>query len=659
MRADVTLQNEPGILILSNERLLFFGRNSKVSIELPTISKHFVSVPSSPKLLYRFVLATGKSHVFEFTGKQGSEERTSMKDALSALRKDLQKRLSQATASSTSTSTSSSTSTSTTSTASSTATSSALDHVRFSSTADTEVRLAILAKDKELASLYNELVGGGSVSDEEFWEARRDQISRERLAPARQKAGMSSAFLSDVRPKAQQSTEIKFEITTETVTHIFKENPMVKKRFKELVPAKMTKEDFWTRYFNHYYLHQNKQNRASAVDKHEYNDVFRQISDPNADPGVQVASAAAFETNPDLKKRSLPLNQLRDDSTASSFFGYGSIHPSDTPHDPANARSSKSLKQAEEARSSRGGRNGTIRSSKAQVRAFVRRVNRHSMIVLEDSDVQPSTISPSYLRTKVQNQELAAAPPPSSIPLQISDVASYFGGKDATGNRKNDDDMETEPTSVGSAGSYSRGSIFSASLPPSLSKVKMEPSAKAAVLSGRIVNVGPESTAVLDTLVASSHVLEENEAASLTRMQQLPPVFLSQLTPVQSALVELLKHFWTASASSLSPPAWPRIDRLAAALGNAVSHLDRLAKLTDNHPDALSVVADLRARVERALEFFATENAKRESISNAAPIVVGSGSGSGAHKRRRKSTTAASLSQTAEDVPSEPKRVKV
>ncbi|KNC51969.1 uncharacterized protein AMSG_08217 [Thecamonas trahens ATCC 50062] len=601
LRSTVRMGKELGELVLSSQRVLFFGqrRSRPIQIEVPTIVKHFVSTPSTPAILLKIEVASGKAYTFEFVSDAREAERDRIKLELANMRSALQERLARAEAIGASASGSENA-----------ANKGAVDKVMAASSRDTEYRLALLAKDKGLAELHAQLVGTDAITDDEFWESRKELVARERLAPERQHVGMSTELLADVRPKAQNSTHIQFSITPEVIHHIFLENPHVHLAYKELVPAKMDKVAFWTKYFNHYYLHQNNANRAGIIDKIDTHNVrFRRLTDPS----VETASASAAvlaRTQPELQKRSLQLNALRDDSAVSELYGYGTVAGSLDPHTASQARSSAPARAAVVGRT-KSTKPRKVRESKS----LVRRVNRHSMIVLEDSDVVPLTVSKSLMAEAARIRELEAEPEPETIPLEIIDTSAYFstGASAATGQCSC------------TAGAYIRGSLFSKQV--------------AAAPAG--VRTVPDADAVLDGVMAASRVRQSSEADSHLRMQQMPTGFVDRIVPLDAAVTELLRHFWNASANSLQPKAWPKLDRIMQAMGGLE---DRLAALRTGYAvskPAISAVDHLLAKLTKAKARFEADVAKRASI----PMTS-----SGAKKKRKRTDGLASTEPLAKRV---------
>lgn len=87
---------------------------------------------------------------------------------------------------------------------------------------------ALFRADKDLESVYKSLVVAGILSEAEFWRTRQAQL-RDALvagggggaARMRQRVGLPSAMLADVKPSADGQTEkVHFQLTPQIVRQV-------------------------------------------------------------------------------------------------------------------------------------------------------------------------------------------------------------------------------------------------------------------------------------------------------------------------------------------------------------------------------------------------------------------------------------------------------
>ncbi|KAG4100958.1 hypothetical protein H8356DRAFT_1657039 [Neocallimastix lanati (nom. inval.)] len=127
-----------------------------------------------------------------------------------------------------------------------------------------QIREDILKNHKDLLKLHMELVINGLLSEEEFWSIRENMLENEKFT---QKKGQASSSLADIRPTHNEGNDIKYTMTAEIIHSIFLHYPSVKRAYDKNVPNKITKEDFWKRYFSSKFFHRNRTNGKSHIDK--------------------------------------------------------------------------------------------------------------------------------------------------------------------------------------------------------------------------------------------------------------------------------------------------------------------------------------------------------------------------------------------------------
>ena len=107
---------------------------------------------------------------------------------------------------------------------------------------DMNAKIHKLEEDTPLLKLYNELVASNNpvLKAEEFWSIHNDSL---RFEP-QQETGIPTSLLTDLlaSPDGDQN---KYILTLDSIQHIFKLYPAVRKKHIELVPDKVSEEVFW------------------------------------------------------------------------------------------------------------------------------------------------------------------------------------------------------------------------------------------------------------------------------------------------------------------------------------------------------------------------------------------------------------------------------
>ncbi|CAB3977029.1 Hypothetical predicted protein [Paramuricea clavata] len=132
---------------------------------------------------------------------------------------------------------------------------------------DLEEKTKLLQDNPDLYQLYKDLVVGDIITAEEFWANRANgQMSGSDIGSTDvQTIGLSSGFLSEVKPESSGCNELRYNLDADTIAAIFKTYPAVKKKHLENVPDQMTEKEFWTRFFQSHFFHRDRQKTSSDL----------------------------------------------------------------------------------------------------------------------------------------------------------------------------------------------------------------------------------------------------------------------------------------------------------------------------------------------------------------------------------------------------------
>ncbi|GBE80685.1 hypothetical protein SCP_0304040 [Sparassis crispa] len=136
-------------------------------------------------------------------------------------------------------------------------------------TSEFRLRKKVLLSNPELAALHRELVMGGQITENEFWEGR-EHLLLAQAATENQQRGKPGQLV-DPRPQTMDG-EVKIVITPQLVHDIFEEYPVVAKAYSENVPNKLSEAEFWKRYFQSKLFNAHRASIRSSAAQHVVKD---------------------------------------------------------------------------------------------------------------------------------------------------------------------------------------------------------------------------------------------------------------------------------------------------------------------------------------------------------------------------------------------------
>jgi transcription initiation factor TFIIH subunit 1 len=255
---------------------------------------------------------------------------------------------------------------------------------------DIAIRTQLLTKDKTLANLHREFVVSGKITEEEFWEPR-GHLLRDLLLSDDQKRGKTSVLLTDTRVEPGMtesgSRTAKITLTSELIHQIFVQYPHIHKAYQDNVPDKISEKEFWTRYFTH----RNRQSLTLGT-KDQSDDIFDSIQTNSDEPlRKRLRQAVANDANAEFDTF-LNLEATEGDSGKT----WGGNKP-DMTMVPGRDKTDVSL---------------------------IRRLNRHSTSVLEDSIKAKHAFRTT--NDELILDDLQGEKPVHTVPLNIGDERVYF-----------------------------------------------------------------------------------------------------------------------------------------------------------------------------------------------------------------------------------------
>jgi hypothetical protein len=158
---------------------------------------------------------------------------------------------------------------------------------------DERKKLNLLSKDPKLKQVYDELVGKGIISKQEFWNERKHLLSSESKASSKQITGPKNSLDTILDPNQKRWT-----INAQVIRQIFIEYPGVEKAWNEKVPKEMSEEKFWELFKQSYYFHKGRpstmNDRSIAQQRDTMFKEFEKYDDQAAENDVRASAVEKF-----------------------------------------------------------------------------------------------------------------------------------------------------------------------------------------------------------------------------------------------------------------------------------------------------------------------------------------------------------------------------
>jgi transcription initiation factor TFIIH subunit 1 len=287
-----------GTMHVSTTRVVWCAAGSvtpSMSFPFASISNHQYSPPDMPQVLVKLITASG-TFVFVFSSPTTAQtDRNSFRELLSQVKKPVKAAAAAAAAAAASTAAATSVkSESTNGAAIKPEPTNAAVPILPDSAVDTDDdnktkilparapmhgihitearrRADLLAADTQVKLLHAELVLSGIVSEEDFWQMRQDDLRMAADRPRAQQRGVRSALIADVEPVERNAEKEHYRLTPSVIRAIFEAAPPVQRAFQQLVPDRLSEQEFWAKYLaaRHFHRAQVQSGRAAAARTNE------------------------------------------------------------------------------------------------------------------------------------------------------------------------------------------------------------------------------------------------------------------------------------------------------------------------------------------------------------------------------------------------------
>ncbi|XP_046864064.1 general transcription factor IIH subunit 1-like isoform X2 [Xenia sp. Carnegie-2017] len=382
----VRFKKNNGKLKLLSDKIIWIGDEAekpRLCFAYSHIKVQRISPEGSSKIQLQTVLHDGNSYSFHFVNPLGNErkDRDEVKDLLAQL----------------------------------------IPAHRNKANKDLEEKTKLLEENPDLYQLYKDLVVSEILTAEEFWSNRSNNMQTSSVDAAvttAQTIGLSSGFLSEVKPESSGCNELRYNLDADTITAIFKTYPAVKKKHVENVPGQMSEKEFWTKFFQSHFFHRDRQKSSS--------DLFLECANHDEQEFLHQKLSKFYDRLLDISEES-PI----------SDHGYGLTAPlakveqknqSDDLFRRFNHQSSMVLKSTIDSRSDIINKQSKNSYTNEEHDSPLKKARLRGMVTYEDLEDEAITKS-STLKIKDKNQFCQGIPNESSFVKEVpQDSYSFING---------------------------------------------------------------------------------------------------------------------------------------------------------------------------------------------------------------------------------------
>lgn len=391
--------------------------------------------------------------------------------------------------------------------------------------AEMQRRQQLLQSDSHLRRLHHELVISGILKEEDFWATRKELLEGEASTKKRQRTGIASAMLADVRPVTDGRTNtVTFNLTPEIIAQIFAEKPAVLRAFLHCVPAKMKEKDFWTKYCRAEYQFTTKNSAAAAAEAADDEDLAIFVNED---------TKLTEETRQKIHRVDPTVNMAADDADDYTTTGCHGIlrdggkemHDSDANLRPTSRTIFKDINR--HAAVVLQGRILDVENADARTVATALAAREASQEAIDPDEQRKRE---EKLKQATELNDLQEPTAPAVVPLCIQDPRKYF-------------DVQSAATGEGR---LLRGTSGRLKPREAAQAMRNQAAELVSMQTGNLIMLQDQATKVLKDLthhMAAAKAME-GPTAEKSVLAPLPENIRSTIFAHAEGVKELLKHFW-------------------------------------------------------------------------------------------------------------------
>lgn len=379
----------------------------------------------------------------------------------------------------------------------------------------------------------------------------------------------------------QLATSHRYNLTADIIQSIFKTYPAVKRKHLENVPAKMSEQEFWTKFFQSHYFHRDRLHGKGVKDiftecaKDDDKRMKEQIRAGVADPLANLLT-------------------LSDKTIDESFGASESASSSNIVHQSIIKRFNQHSIMVMSAGSDR-----KVADPAIVVDPSTKADKTREAVISEEEEKKNLEAKRKRIHAVTAYEDLEETPSKKAPPLNIAKSERYLIGPTPTGSTSD------SQFSLAEMNAWRQGVVQSATV------LKRD--------NCRNVLTARSAVSVLNDL-SPGGALMKSSTQELLAEQQYPASVHQDLKQLYVSLAELLRHFW--ACFSPMPPTTPQLQEKAKKMHETLRKFQMVKlrpfenELARQYSAGPNITMHINQMLESAYRKFATwkKNAGRHSI---------------------------------------------